>query len=293
MNRTLGALIAALLVGISLVGLGASTPNDSRTPTMFVSASTPPSAGVDVGYLWYDTAAGSLKVASSTGPVVWTAVGGGSSSGGDPVPTGAILLMATGVCPASYVEETSLDGRMPIGTLVANGDLGTTGGSNTLTPAGTNTAPALTMNSYTPAGTNSGGAVSAHTGTNVTSLFTGSALGTHAHELPWQIATTTTIRQIAVGTFGTGTSRAATAVSAAGTANTTSAAVALSQAVSAGTPAGTIANTVTQPSAHTFTQPTFAGIAATLTGTVAAPTFTGASAENRSAFAKVLFCRKS
>jgi hypothetical protein len=291
MNRKLGALIAALLVGILIVGLSAS--NDSRTPTMFVSSSTPPSAGVDVGYLWYDTTAGALKVVSSTGPVVWTAVGGGTSSGGDPVPTGAILIMATGVCPAAYVEETSLDGRMPIGTLVANGDLGATGGSNTLTPAGTNSAPALTMNSYTPGGTNSGGAVSAHTGTNVTSLFTGSALGTHAHELPFQIASTTTTRQLASATFGTGTSRAATGVSAAGVANTTSAAVALSQAVSAGTPAGTVANTITQPSAHTFTQPTFAGIAATLTGTVAAPVFTGASAENRSAFAKVLFCRKS
>jgi hypothetical protein len=108
-------------------------------------------------------------------------------------------------------------------------------------------------------------------------------MGTHAHELPFQIPTTTTIRQLAAATFGTGTSRAATAVSAAGTANTTSAAVALSQAVSAGTPAGTVANTITQASAHSYTPQ----------GTVSAASFTGSSAENRSAFAKVLFCRKS
>jgi len=78
----------------------------------------------------------------------------------------------------------------------------------------------------------------AHTHSVTSNVAVGNhaALGTHAHELPWQIPSTTTIRQIAVGTFGTGTSRAATAVSAAGTANTTSAAVALSQAVSAGTP---------------------------------------------------------
>jgi hypothetical protein len=270
MKRDAGAIVAALLVGTLMAGLGAA--NDSRTPTMFVSGSTPPSAGVDVGYLWYDTAAGTLKVATSTGPVVWAAVGGGSS-GGDPVPTGAILLMASGTCPATYVEETSLDGRMPIGTLTAHADLGTTGGADTLTPAGT-------INAQTFTGTL---ASLTHSGANVTSTFTGSAMGTHAHELPFQLATTTTTRQLAAATFGTGTSRAATAVSAAGTANTTSAAVALSQAVSAGTPAGTVANTITQASAHSYTPQ----------GSVSAASFTGSSAENRSAFAKVLFCRKS
>jgi hypothetical protein len=54
MKRDAGAIVAALLVGTLMAGLGAA--NDSRTPTMFVSGSTPPSAGVDVGYLWYDTA---------------------------------------------------------------------------------------------------------------------------------------------------------------------------------------------------------------------------------------------
>jgi hypothetical protein len=125
-----------------------------------------------------------------------------AGTGGDPVPTGAILLMASGTCPATYVEETSLDGRMPIGTLTANGDLGTTGGADTLTPAGT-------INAQTFTGTL---ASLTHSGANVTSTFTGSAMGTHAHELPFQIATTTTTRQLAAATFGTGTSRAATAV---------------------------------------------------------------------------------
>jgi hypothetical protein len=189
MKRNIGALFVGLLVGILMVGLSAA--NDSRTPTMFVSGTTPPAAGVDVGYLWYDTAAGAMKVVSSVGPVVWTAIGGGST-GGDPVPTGAILLVASGSCPASYVEETSLDGRMPIGTLAANGDLGTTGGADTLTPAGTVSAQTFTgtLASLT------------HSGANVTSAFTGNALAAHAHELPWQLASTTTIRQIAAATFG-------------------------------------------------------------------------------------------
>lgn len=244
-------------------------------------------------------------------------------SGGGSIPSGAILIMDSAPCPAGFTEVSALAGKTLIGTLAASLDVGTTGGSdtltpagsvsapsltlNSLTPAGSVSAPSLTMNSYTPAGTLSGVTVSAHTGANVTSVFTGTALGTHAHELPFQIPTTTTTRQIAAATFGTGTARAATAVSANGTANTTSAAVALSQAVSAGTPAGTIVNTVTQPSAHTVGQGTFTGTAATLTGTitapsftgtpvtptgsVSAPTFTGQPSDNRQAFTRVIFCR--
>lgn len=134
------------------------------------------------------------------------------------------------------------------------------------TPSGTNSAPTFTGSS---ASTNS---VSAGTpsGTNSAPTFTGNAMAGHAHELPFQIPATTTTRQIAAATFGTGTSRAATAVSAAGTANTTSAAVALSQSVSAGTPTGTV-------SAPTFTGSALAGHqhSVTATGSVSAPTFTG------------------
>lgn len=263
-------MLVALLVGSLMAGLGAA--NNSRTPTMFVSDTTPPSAGVDVGYLWYDTTAGALKVAASIGPVVWTPIGGGSSSGGDPVPTGAILLMASGTCPAGYAEETTLDGRTPIGTLAANGDLGDTGGSDTLTPSGT-------INAQTFTGTL---ASLTHTGANVTSTFTGTALANHQHELPFQLVSGTSFRAISSATFGTGTSRAAVGGGTM-TANTTSAAVAKDQAVSAGTPAGTIANTITQASAHSYTPQ----------GTISAANFTGSSADNRSAFAKVLFCRKS
>jgi microcystin-dependent protein len=76
------------------------------------------------------------------------------------------------------------------------------------------------------------------------------ALATHAHDLPWQIPSTTTIRQIAVATYGTGATQTATAVSAAGTANTTAAAVAKSQAVSGGTPDAHAGGAVDAHSAH-------------------------------------------
>jgi len=156
------------------------------------------------------------------------------STGPISLPSGALILKVSGTCPLGTTENITLNGRTVVGTTVANGDAGTTGGSDTITPAGT---------------------ISALT-------FTGSALATHSHELPWQIPSTTTIRQIAVATFGTGTSRAATAVSAAGTANTTSAAVALTESKTAGTPAGTI-NT---------------------------PTFTGTQFDNRSQFFRVVVC---
>jgi hypothetical protein len=72
--------------------------------------------------------------------------------------------------------------------------------------------------------------------------FAGSALATHQHELPFQKVAggTAVLRMLASSVFGTGTSRAPESQSAAPTANTTSAAVLLSEAKSAGTPAGTI-----------------------------------------------------
>jgi hypothetical protein len=58
------------------------------------------------------------------------------------------------------------------------------------------------------------------------------------------------------------------------------------------------AHAVTQPANHTFTQPTFAGTPATLTHsvtqpTISQPTFAGNSQENRPAFVRVIFCRKT
>lgn len=85
-------------------------------------------------------------------------------------------------------------------------------------------------------------------GTNSAPTFTGSALATHAHELPFIKATggTGQLKMLAQSVFGSGTSRAPESISAAPTANTTAATVALSEAKSAGTPAGTV-------SAPTFT----------------------------------------
>jgi hypothetical protein len=220
-------------------------------------------------------------------------------------PVGSIFLSVVATDPAVLLGYGTWQaigtGRVLVGLDAGNPQFDTlekTGGALAVTPTGSNSAPALTMNPFTPAGTvaapvftgNSvtSSAVSPGTpaGTNSAPTFSGSALAAHAHELPLQIVSNTSHRLLAQATFGSGTSRAAASAAAADSANTTSAAVALSQGVSAGTPAGTVSaptftGTVMGTHQHTTTAtgsnsaPAFTGTQATPTGTVAAPTFTG------------------
>lgn len=145
---------------------------------------------------------GAAPVWDNTSKSFWMYYGNGIwTEVGKPIPIGAILI-SLAACPAGWSEVASLNGRGLVGTLAANSNVTGTGGADLVTPT-----------------------------------FTGSALATHAHELPIQIASATLMRQTA--SFGNGTARAATSQQT-HTANTTSAAVALSQAISGGTPAGTI-----------------------------------------------------
>lgn len=75
------------------------------------------------------TNAVTMKVCASDGQS-WLTVGGG---GGDSVPAGANILIDSGTCPAGYEENTALNGKTIIGTIAANGDVGTTGGSDSIT----------------------------------------------------------------------------------------------------------------------------------------------------------------
>lgn len=65
----------------------------------------------------------------------------GPGGGGESVPAGAILLIKSGTCPTGYTEESDLDGKTLIGTLAAHGDVGTTGGSDTITQVLNHTHP--------------------------------------------------------------------------------------------------------------------------------------------------------
>lgn len=92
----------------------------------------------------------------------------GSSSSG--VPSGSILMVNSGSCPASYTEDDSFSGAYLLGTKTANADVGATGGSSSYTPAGSNGTVA-----FTPTGTNSAPSFTGSPGTVPAETFTGSS----------------------------------------------------------------------------------------------------------------------
>jgi hypothetical protein len=65
------------------------------------------------------------------------------------IPAGMISFVVTGICPPGYSEVAALNGQILRGTVAANLDIGTTGGSDTLTPSGTVAAPTFTGSSVT------------------------------------------------------------------------------------------------------------------------------------------------
>lgn len=143
-------------------------------------------------------------------------------------PPGMIVFRTSGPCPAGWTEAASFDGRMLLGTLNANANAGGTGGSDTVTPAGSVAAPVFTGNSVassavsggTPAGSNAAitagtpsgsvsalttGADSSTTGGVAkaiaqTPTFTGSALATHTHTFTGSALGTHTHTTTATGT---------------------------------------------------------------------------------------------
>ncbi len=161
---------------------------------------------------------------------------------------GQIFFILSGSCPAGFSEVTALNGKTIIGTLAANGDVGTTGGSDTVTPAGTVAAPTFTGSSVTSSA-NSGGTPM---GTVAAPTFTGTSGQSTSSDSAGTPAGT-----VAAPTF-TGTSAQATS------------------AVSAGTPAGTNGTAAFTPSgtiAWPVGVPAFSGSA----GTVPAQIFTGSA----------------
>lgn len=242
----------------------------------------------------------------------------GYSTGGGSLPSGLIAISLT-ACPPGFSEAAALDGKFLLGTLAAHGDVGTTGGSATLTPTGTISQPTFTGTSgqatsavsagtpagtngtvsFTPAGTNgtvaftpsgtlawpagvpaftgSAGAVPAQTiswpaGVPV---FSGSALATHTHTFTGTLATasaTTSSPKLVTANTSSGVAEQMTA---AGT----------NAAISAGTPAGTVAwpagvptnGTVAFTPAGTIAWPVGVPTLSGSSGTVPAQTFTGSS----------------
>jgi hypothetical protein len=251
-------------------------------------------------------------------------------AGNGGLPAGAIILILSGTCPAGFSEVPALSGKVIIGTTALAGDVGTSGGSDTITPQGTNSAPTFTGQAL---GTHAHG-----TGTYATSAHAGSAVADHAsHTHTYtevlnhthtvsvtdpghnhtQNAHTHTQMSItsttgSVGGYEHGTADASSTVSdeinpdalvAATTATNNSATTGISASTAnpgggtaTGTTAGpsaTLSHQVTQPNAHTLSGNSEATSAGTPAGTVSAPTFTGSQFDNRSAWVKAIFCAKS
>jgi hypothetical protein len=165
---------------------------------------------------------------------------------GASLPAGAIVLIISGTCPSGFAEETALDARFLLGTLAANSDVGTTGGANSVTPAGTVSQP----------------------------TFTGDALAAHSHG-PGTLAADSATTGISVAAHST----AATGTSGGG-----------SRFANAGAAAHTVTDNGHTHAVSGSTQSVSAG---TPSGTVSQPTFTGNSQDNRPAFTRVIFCRKT
>lgn len=308
-------MVVDILKAIYPVGSIYANASDGTDPSVLLGFGTWASVGTGRFLVCFNAADTDFNTAGGTGGAK-TSVSTGTVS--TPTFTGnsnQVTSSLSAGTPAGIVSQPTLvmNAYTPTGNVAAPTFTGNTVNTTSVgagTPTGNNTAPVL---NGTTANTS---AVSAGTpaGTNSIPVFTGSALGNHSHELPLQIVSNTLHRLLAAATFGTGTSRAAAANAAADVANVTNANVALTQAVSAGTPAGTInaaaftgsalathnhnvvaTGTINAPvftgdalAAHnhnvavsgTNSAPTFTGTANTLTGTVAQPTFNGNALAN-------------
>lgn len=197
------------------------------------------------------------------------------------VPSGSILLLNSGSCPTGYTEQSSLNGKTLVGTLAANGNVGGTGGNDNITPAGTNSTV-----SFTPSGTNSAPSFTGNSGTipaetiswpagvpthsGTAATFTGNAV---------VAASTNSGTKLVTGNTSTGVSPVTTATGS----------ITITNQGTIAWPAGVPTNsTVSFTPTGSVAAPTFTGSS----GTVSAQTFTGTQFDNRSAFVRVIFCKK-
>lgn len=229
------------------------------------------------------------------------------------LPSGAIVLIATGTCPTGFSQVAALSGTTLLGTVAANGDVGTTGGSDTITPQGTNGAATFTGSSVTsgatsggtPAGTNSTPIFTGDSNTVAAQVFTGtpsSVIVNHTHT----ITSVSLVEQAQGGTTASTTgTHVMTSTATGGSLRSVETTVAANKTTgnpdSGGaasyTPAGTNATSTVTPTGA-VSAPTFTGNAlsththtVTAAGTNSAATFTGTQFDNRSAFTKVIFCQ--
>ena len=187
-----------------------------------------------------------------------------SASGG--LPSGMIAFINSGSCPSGWAQVASA-GDYVLLTVAANSDVGTSGGST----------------SYTPAGTNAAATFSGTPGTVPAETFTGNALATHTHTLTPTGTNGTSSVATTSGSFK-GTSSGgfsqiggvAPGSSFTVGAQTFTGALDTSSAVSAGTPSGTNSTASFTPA-----------------GTESAAAFSGTPATIQPTYLKLIGCSKN
>lgn len=284
-----------LILAILYLPVLADGQGGSSVPVMRQQGSGVPTFACVTGQEYF-------QLNGDVGKKLWLCVSGvweqqGGSGGGGGVPSGAILLVSSGNCPTGFTEQANLSGRTLLGTLAANLDVGGTGGNDSVTPAGTNSGV-----SFTPVGSNSaptfnGNAVAS------TLVSAGTPSGTNSAPAFTGTASTAVVNHVHVQSVNSASNGGLSGYTADTSTNTS-----VASGYSTATPTGGVAS---YTPAGTVSAPTFTGSAlgthqhsTTATGTVSAPSFTGTQGtvpaqlftgtafDNRSAYVKVIFCRK-
>ena len=249
-----------------------------RSGTALPSTCTPGDA--------YILTSGTVGMHVCSGTDTWTAPATAAS-----IPAGLITFVVTGTCPTGWTEVAALEGKTLVGTVAANADVGTTGGADAITPAGTLSAQTFT-----------GDVLAGHahgTGTYAASAHAGTAVEDHASHTHTYTQTINHIHALSTilrsATTGGATTQVARTSDTSSTGDTALKTDNPDGGVATGTTAGpsaTLTHSVTQPNTHTLSGSSESLTAGTPSGTVSQATFTGTGFDNRSAYVKAIFCSK-
>jgi len=121
------------MLSVLAVALLVQSPQYGYTPG-YATGSLPTCDTSHVGRVVMDETEGAYKRCDGDS---WESVGG---SAGGVLESGLIVLSLT-TCPSGYAEESSLNGKFALGTLDANADVTTTGGSDSITSVLNHTHP--------------------------------------------------------------------------------------------------------------------------------------------------------
>lgn len=302
--------VLLVLVILSLAGAARAQTLTQPVNPLHKTSTAAPTDGCSDGEINVDTVA--KKVYFCAGG--WQELVTGGS-----LPSGLITFVTSGSCGAGWSEVTALNGVTLVGTLVANSDVGTTGGSDSVTPTVASltaaaqtvsslTAAAQTVNSLSAAAqtfTGDSTTVPAETVNSLTAAAqTVNSLTAAAHTISWPPGVPTQ----AADTFGTTKFTTSGSGTAGFTSETARGAIswppgvptegtsAVTGTMNSSAVTGTLNSTTVTPLGHNAASAVTGTMnSSAVTGTMNSSAVTGSlsSFDNRSAFVKVIFCSKN